>query len=207
MLQDGRAPTGSGRRHLLRWRHEKPRALDRVAPRHGGSRRQRPTDLGQGKVIRVALEYRAPGDGKPNPNFSPKGTQVRLTDLPAAAALPAGAVRPARTGVIEVGPDKTAWIPVLAASDASCPKDLCQLFLDRNRNANFADDGPALTAVPAQREATKAWWTSINKVELSVPYGRGIVERYFVNFWIVREDDAAARTCCATRWDRGGKEP
>ena len=146
----------------------------------------------QGKVIRVALEYRAPGDGKPNPNFSPKGTQVKLTDLPASAMIPTGAVRPVRSGVIEVGPDKSAWIPVLAASDASCPKDLCQLFVDRNRNANFGDDGPALTAVPAQRAATKAWWTSINKVELSVRYGRGITERYFVNFWIVREDDAAA---------------
>jgi len=146
----------------------------------------------QGKVIRVALEYRAPGDGKPNPNFSPKGTQVKLTDLPPAATIPTGALRPMRSGVMEIGPDKTAWIPVLAASDASCPKDLCQLFIDRNRNTNFGDDGPALTAVPAQRAATKAWWTSINKVELSVPYGRGVTERYFVDFWIVREDDAAA---------------
>jgi thiol-disulfide isomerase/thioredoxin len=146
----------------------------------------------QTQVVHVALEYRAPGGGRPNPNFSPKGTQVRLTDLGAAATIPAGAVRPARSGVIEVGPDKSAWIPVLATSEASCPKDLCQLFIDRNRNGTFGDDWPALTGIPTQRVATKAWWTSINNVELSVPYGRDVSEKYFVNFWIVREDDAAA---------------
>jgi len=40
----------------------------------------------QSKVIRVPLEYRAPGDGKPTPNFSPKGTQVHLTEIGSDAA-------------------------------------------------------------------------------------------------------------------------
>jgi hypothetical protein len=52
----------------------------------------------QSKLIKVSLEYRAPGDGKPSPNFSPKGTQVRVADLDASAQLPPGAVRPARRG-------------------------------------------------------------------------------------------------------------
>jgi thiol:disulfide interchange protein DsbD len=146
----------------------------------------------QTRIVRAALEYRAPGDGKPTPNFSPKGTQVKLTDLSKAAVLPAGAARPARSGVMEVGPNKTSWIPVLATSSPDCPADLCRVYLDRNRNRNFRDDGPALTAAPSQNARTKAWWTSIDKVSLSIPYGRGISEPYLVNFWMVRDDGAPA---------------
>lgn len=144
------------------------------------------------RVIRVPLEYRAPGDGKPAPNFSPKGTQIKLSEVPASATLPAGALRPAKSGTIEVGPAKASWIPVLTTAGAQCPADLCQLFLDRNRNGRFDDDGPALTANPSQNAATKAWWTSISKVELSVPYAKGVIESYFVNFWSVRDADATS---------------
>lgn len=148
---------------------------------------------GQESLVRVDLSYRAKTAGAPSPNFSPKGMQVPLTPVSGTAALPVGAVRPAKTGLIKVGPGQPSWIPVLATATANHPRDLCQLFLDRNRNGNFADDGPALTAEPAQNEKTRAWWNSINNVELSVPYGPGKgVEPYQVNFWIVREEEAEA---------------
>jgi len=145
----------------------------------------------QEQLVRVELAYHAPGDG-PKPNFSPKGTQVPLADAAPSLVLPAGAARPARTGVMKIGPGESAWVPVLAASDPAHPKDLSRLYVDRNRNGNFADDGPALEAVPAQNEKTKAWWSSFNNVEVGVPYGGGVTEPYLVNFWIVRDDDAPA---------------
>jgi thiol-disulfide isomerase/thioredoxin len=144
-------------------------------------------------VIQVKLEYAAPADGKPKPNFSPKGTQVALTDVAPGAPLPPGAVRPARKGMLQVGPSKTSWIPVLVTASAEHPNDLVQLFIDRNRNGSFADDGPAQVATPTQNEKTKAWWSSINKVELTVTYGGGRpAQPYLVNFWSVREDSAGA---------------
>ena len=146
---------------------------------------------GQERVIRVPLDYGAPGSG-PAPNFSPKGTQVRLTPVPADLALPADAARPAKAGTIEVGGNRSAWLPVLATADAAHPLDLCRLYIDRNRNGRFDDDGPALTATPTRNEKTGAWWSSIGKVTLSIPYpGRPTPEPYLVNFWIVRDGDAA----------------
>ena len=142
-----------------------------------------------GGVVHVPLEYRAPGDG-PKPNFSPAGTRVALTPVSATAVLPPGAVRPAKSGTMQVGPDKNAWIPVLVAADAGHPQDLCNLFIDRNRNGSFTDDGPAITAAPSQNDKTKAWWSSFNKIELSIPYGTtSKPEPYLVNFWIVRDGD------------------
>lgn len=144
-----------------------------------------------GKVIHVPLEYRGPVDGQPKPNFSPKGMQVTLKAVADSVALPPGAVRPAKTGSMLVGPDAKSAIPVLATATPEFPKDLCILFIDRNRNGNFADDGAGLTATPTQNAKTKAWWSSISKVELSVPYATTkAVEPYFVNFWIVRDDEA-----------------
>ena len=142
------------------------------------------------QLIKVDLTYAAPGNG-PAPNFGPKGTQVALKDVGPTDPLPPGAARPAKRGTIEVGPSRTSWIPVLATATTANPNDLTQLFVDRNRNGKFDDDGPALTATPSQNEKTKAWWTSINKVELSVPYAAGVTEPFLVNFWIVREDGAA----------------
>jgi thiol-disulfide isomerase/thioredoxin len=140
------------------------------------------------EIIHVDLAYRAPGSG-PAPNFSPKGTQVALSDVDPTMTLPAGATRPAKIGKMRIGTDEAAWIPVLATADTDHPKDLCRLFVDKNRNGNFADDPPIAPVTPSQNEKTKAWWSSFNKVELSIPYAAlKTVEPYLVNFWIVRED-------------------
>jgi len=141
------------------------------------------------RTVRVDLTYSAPGSG-PAPNFSPYGTQVKLTDLPADTALPEGAARPAKTGVVQVGPGEGSWLKILATADAAHPHDLCRLYIDGNRNGNFADDGPALTANPSMNEKTKAWWSSFNHATISVPYDTGS-ESYMVNFWAVREGDDA----------------
>lgn len=144
------------------------------------------------QLVHATLTYHAPADGQPRPNFSPKGTQVPLTPAASTLRLPAGAIRPARTGVIKVGPDRRSWVPVLVTSCADHPQDLCQLWLDRNRNGRFTDDGSPLTGTPTQNAKTRAWWTSINGVELSVPYPASRnVEPYLVNFWLVRDDSAA----------------
>ena len=44
-----------------------------------------------------------------------------LTDVAAGVTLPAGAVRPAKTGVMKIGPSEKSWIPVLATADAAHP--------------------------------------------------------------------------------------
>jgi len=140
-------------------------------------------------VYEVALAYQAPGSG-PSPNFSPKGTQVVLADVSAERHLPAGARRPAKVGTLQVGPDRSAWVRVLATSDADHPADLTRLFFDVNRNDDFADDGPPFEAVPSQREKTGDWWSSFSDIELSVPYAGGHTEPFLVNAWIVRDGDA-----------------
>ena len=145
------------------------------------------------QIIHVPLEYRAPVDGQPKPNFSPKGMQISLKPVAESAALPVGAIRPAKTGTMLVGPDAKSAIPVLATATAEFPRDLSLLFIDRNRNGDFTDDGPGLGATPTQNAKTRAWWSSMNKVELSIPYKNASdAEKYFVNFWIVRDDEAPA---------------
>ena len=145
------------------------------------------------QVITAQLSYQAPGTG-PRPNFSPKGTQVPLSDAPAAMALPAGSTRPARIGTIKIGPGEASWIRVLAAADADHPKDLCRIVLDRNRNGDFTDDGAALVAAPTVREKTGAVWTSFNGIEVTVPYSSAgkseISEPYLFSVWLVREGEA-----------------
>jgi thiol-disulfide isomerase/thioredoxin len=146
----------------------------------------------QQRLVTATLDYHAPVSGAPAPNFSPKGTQVSLTPIGATAALPAGSTRPAKTGMVKVGPDAKGWIPILVTADADHPHDLTRLYVDQNRNGNFTDDGPALTAHPSQNAKTHAWWTSINGVTLSVPYPASkTTESFLVNFWSVREDSAA----------------
>ena len=146
----------------------------------------------QPAVITVPLTYHAPGTG-PKPNFSPKGTQVTLTTVPQDQALPAGAVRPAKRGTLQVGPVRASWIPVLATASATHPADLTQLFIDKNRNGTFSDDGPAVEAKPTQNEKTKDWWSSFSGIELRVTFPEpDHTEPYFVNFWIVRPDGAPA---------------
>lgn len=142
------------------------------------------------RVFHVDLAYGAPGHG-PSPNFSPYGTQVKLSDLPADAALPEGAVRPAKSGVMQVGPGQESWERILVTADAGHPQDLCRLYIDRDRNGDFSDDGPALTAKPAMNQKTKAWWSNFPAAEISIPYGSGVVEPYTVEFWAVREGENA----------------
>jgi len=143
----------------------------------------------QERIIHVDLAYRAPGKG-PKPDFSPYGTQVKLSDLPADAQLPEGAARPAKTGTLQVGPDRTPWIPILATAYSTHPRDLCRLYIDSSRKGNFTGIA-AMTANPALNEKTKAWWSSFNGAELSIPYDSGAVEPYMVNFWAVREGEDA----------------
>jgi thiol:disulfide interchange protein DsbD len=142
----------------------------------------------------VDLQYRAPREGVTvRPNFSPKGDPVALTDVAPSFVLPAGAVRPAKTGVMKIGPDRASWIPILATASSAYPKDLVQLYIDFNRNGSFLDDGHALTAVPSQNAKTHAWWTTIDKVEVVIPYSSlHSTQQYFVNFWSVRDDSLPA---------------
>jgi thioredoxin 1 len=142
------------------------------------------------KLVRVDLAYQAPGIG-PKPDFSPYGTQVKLSDVAPDAKLPEGAARPAKTGTVQVGPDQKSWIRILTTADAAHPRDLCRLYIDANRDGNFANDGAPLTAVPSLNEKTKAVWSSFNGAELRVPYQDGIVEPYLVNFWAVRDGEDA----------------
>ena len=152
-----------------------------------------PTMSAQEKIVHVALAYHAPVTGQPKPNFSPKGMQVPLVDVAASATLPAGAVRPAKTGKMKLGPNDASWVPVLATAMAEHPQDLCQLFIDRNRNGDFTDDGPALKTTPTQRPKTNQWWSSIEPVELSVPYSTTkATEPYFASFWMVRDENGPA---------------
>jgi thiol-disulfide isomerase/thioredoxin len=94
--------------------------------------------------------------------------------------------------MVPVGPNEKSWLPILVGADSAHPSDLTTLFVDRNRNGDFTDDGPPLTATPAQNAKTKAWWSSINKVEFAIPYGSGASQQYLVNFWSVRDDTAGA---------------
>jgi thiol-disulfide isomerase/thioredoxin len=155
----------------------------------------------QSTLITVPLTYHAPGAG-PKPNFSPKGTQVTVAAVSATQALPPGAVRPAKRGLIQVGPARDSWIPVLATASAAHPSDLTQLYVDHNRNGNFADDGPAAVAIPKQNEKTKAWWSSFNAIDLRVRFTNPErTEPFIVNFWIVRED--GEQTPDVVRYSRG----
>jgi thiol-disulfide isomerase/thioredoxin len=135
----------------------------------------------QERIVHASLTYRSPTTG-PKPDFSPYGTQVKLTDLPADAPLPEGATRPAKTGKLQLGPSPSSWIPILVTADPTHPHDLCRYYLNGR---------PALTATPSLNDKTKAWWSSLNGVELSIPYGGGVVEPYMVNFWSVREGEDA----------------
>jgi thiol-disulfide isomerase/thioredoxin len=145
------------------------------------------------ELVRVELEYAARSADKaaPAPNFSPAGTRVLLADVPAETVLPPGAARPAREGVIKVGPGEGSWLRVLAAAEPAHPKDLCRVYIDHNRNGRFGDDGDALTATPTAREKTGDMWSSFPQATLSVPYGSGrsAIESYQINVWIVRQGD------------------
>jgi thiol-disulfide isomerase/thioredoxin len=156
------------------------------------------------RLVRVDLAYQAPGNG-PKPDFSPYGTQVKLSDVAASAKLPEGATRPAKTGTVQVGPDQKSWIRILVTADGTHLRDLCRLYIDANRDGDFTNDGAPLTAVPSLNEKTKAVWSSFNGAELRVPYQEGVVEPYLVNFWAVREGEDAPSLIrySVASWRRG----
>jgi len=147
--------------------------------------------LAQDAAVRVPMTFQAPGNG-PAPNFSPKGTQVPLADLDAAAALPPGSTAPAKSGVIRIGPGEASWMRVLVTSDAAHAGNFSRLFLDRNRNGSFLDDGEPAVAEPSVREKTGDTWVSFNRLQVTVPYAGAVVEPYVFNVWLVRASGAPA---------------
>ena len=162
------------------------------------------------QIVRAELSYRAPVTGAPAPNFSPKGTQVPLTEVAADMTLPEGALRPAKAGTIKIGPSDRSWIGVLLTADADDPKELCRLYLDRNRNGSVLDDGPAVVAKPAPREKTGDVWTSFSRIEITLPYDRGpggdSGEQYMVSMWAVRPSDGPVPDIvryCVSSWRAG----
>src|ERR1022692_4542676 len=92
-----------------------------------------------GKVFRVELSYQEPGN-RPAPDFTPGGTPIGLSEWPANTVLPQGAMRPAKTGIIAIGPDRENRFRILMTADSNHPRDLCRLYVDLNRNGDFTDD-------------------------------------------------------------------
>jgi thiol-disulfide isomerase/thioredoxin len=139
----------------------------------------------QSNVYTVPLTYNAPGDG-PQPNFSPIGTRVALTELQADQDLPAGAAHPARRGVIQIGPTPQSWIPLLLATAADETGVFNRLYLDMNRNGDFSDDRPAAVAQRYQNEKTGDVSHSFRGMELRVRFpGPERTEPFGVDFWYV----------------------
>lgn len=158
-----------------------------VHPR--GQARQPASAPDQEILVNVELQYREPSEGAPTPNFSPKGMQVPLASVRDGVALPAGAMRPAKTGVMKIGPSASTWMTVLVSASAKHPQELCQLSIDHNRNGDFTDDGEAFEAEPSQNAKTRAWWSSFKAIRMPVSYVPGRpADTYQVNAWIVREE-------------------
>jgi len=78
---------------------------------------------------------------------------------------------------------------VLVTAQAEHPKDLCRLYVDRNRNGNFDDDGEPIVAAPSLREKTGDTWSSFSDFDIDVPYDGGANEPYRLTAWIVRRGD------------------
>ena len=75
-----------------------------------------PPNAAPRQIIGAELACAAPGDGRPNPHFSPTGTQIALSSVAERETLPAGSMRPAKLGVLMVGSDKSSWIPALTTA-------------------------------------------------------------------------------------------
>lgn len=146
----------------------------------------------QSNVFTVPLSYNTPGEG-PRPNFSPIGTRVALTDVPADQTLPPGSVHPARQGMIQIGPTEASWIPLLLTATADEPGVFTLLYIDMNRNGNFSDDGPPALADRQQNEKTGDMWYRFNEIELRVLFPEPErTEPFDVNFWMVQRADESA---------------
>lgn len=137
----------------------------------------------QSNVHTVPLTYTVPGEG-PRPNYSPTGTKVELAEVPSGQALPDGAVQPARRGIIQVGPTRESWIPMLLAATADEPGMFTRLYLDMNRNGDFSDDGPPAVASLNRNEETGNTWIAFDEIELRVRFPEPErTEPFVVNFW------------------------
>jgi thiol-disulfide isomerase/thioredoxin len=145
----------------------------------------------QSDAFTVPLSYNASGDG-PRPDFSPIGTQVPLEELASAETLPPGAAHPARRGIIQVGPTRESWIPLLLTATADEPDAFTLLYIDTNRNGDFSDDGPPAVAAVSQNERTGDVWYSFADIELRVRFPEPErTEPFVVNFWMVHGADEA----------------
>ena len=161
-------------------------------------------------TITVPLAYQQPGEGRPAPNFSPRGTQLPLSPAADTVPLPEGAARPAMITTLRVGPSNDAWVPVLVTSDPGHPRDLTRLFFDLDRDGDFLDDGPGarFEAVPSQNERTGDWWSSFSDIRLEIPYAGGVTEPFLVNAWIVRDGETLPEVMRYSRrsWRAGAVE-
>jgi thiol-disulfide isomerase/thioredoxin len=141
----------------------------------------------QSNVYTVPLTYNAPGEG-PRPNFSPIGTRVPLAEVAPVDALPSGAVHPARHGVIQVGPTRASWIPILLTATADDPGVFTRLYVDTNRNGDFSDDGPPAAATLYRNERTGDLRSVFEGIELRVRFPElERTEPFVVDFWFVHQ--------------------
>jgi thiol-disulfide isomerase/thioredoxin len=147
---------------------------------------------GQSNVYTVPLTYNAPGEGL-QPDFSPIGTQVPLAAVGSDQPLPSGAAHPARRGVIQIGPTRESWIPLLLASAGDEPGAFTRLYLDMNRNGDFSDDGPPALATLEPNERTGDVWYRFLEIELRVRFSEPErTEPFDVTLWMVQRADEPA---------------
>jgi thiol-disulfide isomerase/thioredoxin len=141
----------------------------------------------QSNLYTVPLTYNAPGEG-PQPNFFPIGTRVALAEVPAGQTLPDGAMHPARRGIIQVGPTRDSWIPLLLTATVDEPGALTRLYIDMNRNGDFSDDGPPAVARIDSNEKSGSVGYFFDGVELLVQFGEPEHTHPFdVRFWLVHQ--------------------
>lgn len=139
----------------------------------------------QSNVYTVPLTYKAPGEG-PRPNFSPTGTKVALAEVPSGQVLPDGAVHPAGRGIIQVGPTRESWIPLLLTATVDDPGVFTHLYIDMNRNGDFSDDGPPAPAILHRNDETGNARIVFEGIELRVRFPEPErTEPFVVNFWYI----------------------
>lgn len=139
--------------------------------------------VAQSNVYTVPLTYAVPGEG-PRPNYTPTGTKVQLAQLPAGQALPDDAVHPARRGIIQVGPTRESWIPMLLTATADDPGVFTRLYIDMNRNGDFSDDAPPARATLHRNDDNGSVRTAFEDIELRVRFPEPErTEPFVVDFW------------------------
>lgn len=159
-------------------------------------------------VYTVPLTYNTPDEG-PQPNFTPSGTRVPLEEVAAGLVLPAGATHPVRRGVLQVGPTRESWIPMLLTSAVTDPGVLNRLYLDMNRNGDFSDDGPPAPAILRLNQETGNGRIVFEDIELLVRFpDPERTEPLVVQFWLMHssanpEPDSFIRYASDTFWRTG----